>query len=519
MMNNESRISNSIRNMAVGVVGQAAGLVLSFVCRTVFINTLQAEYLGVTGLFSSILTVLSLAELGVGGAITYSLYKPLAEKDEDRIKALMGLYAKAYRMIACTVAILGLSLVPFLDCIIKDNANVPHLTLIYLMILSSSVISYFFAYKSSIIIADQQRYITTLYDYGFNMAQNILQSVMLVLTNNFLVYLAIQIICIFFNGFFISRQADRMYPFLKSGKKVQLDKASKKSLFKNIGAMMLHRVGTVVVLSTDNILIAIYVGIYWVGLYSNYTMIMGIINNFLSQIYASVSASIGHLNAKETRGKSYSLYNTVFLLNFWIFSFCAISFWVLFNPFITMWIGSQYLLTSNIVLLIVINFFVTGMRRAVLIFRETMGLFWHDRYKPLAESVINFAASIMLVREMGIAGVLLGTFISTMATCFWIEPYILYKHGFNKPVAIHFAKYALYSAIALAAALITELACSIFTTYTLPSIAGRAVFCLVIPNGIFMILFCKTKEYEYVYSLMRGLVLNIKQLFTPGIKL
>lgn len=511
-MNEESRIKNSIRNMVVGVGGKLFSMVFSFVGRTVFITILGAEYLGVTGLFTNILSMLSLAELGVGSAITYSLYKPLAEKDENKIKALMGLYAAAYRLIGFTVAVLGLSLVPFLGDIIKNKSNIPHLTIIYLMFLTNSVVSYFFAYKGSIIAADQRQYILTVWEYSFSFIQNVCQIVLLVITKDFLLYLAVQILCNFLYNFCIAKQADKIYPFLKNGKKVYLDKGSKNCIYKNIGAMMSHKMGGVIVFSTSNILIATFVGIYWVGLYSNYSMIIGIVNSFLGQIFSAINGSIGQLNAKETREKSYSVFCTAFFINFWIYGFCAISFWVLFNPFITMWIGSHYVMDKSIVLIIVLNFFITGMRKIVLTYKDTMGLFWNDRYKPLFEAGINLIVSIILVQEMGIVGVFLGAFISTMTTCFWVEPYILYKHGFKKSVRVHFLKYAMYTGITITVGFITELACSIFTAATFLNIAGRGIFCLLIPNAIFTILFFRTNEFKHVYGIVTGIARNCLQI-------
>jgi len=504
-MNHQSRTQNSIRNMLFSWGGQLFGVGLSFVGRTIFINILGAEYLGVNGLFSNILSMLSVAELGIGSAITYSLYQPLARKDENQMKALMGFYATAYRIIACIVAVLGLALVPFLEDIIKDKPAIPHLTIIYLMFLASSVISYFFTYKNTLIIADQKQYVITIYSYGFNLAQSIAQIIVLMVTGNFLWYLAIQMACVFLSNFFIAKKVDRVYPFLNDGPKVYLDKESKKSLFKNIAAMMLHKIGAVIVFSTDNILISMFVGVYWVGLYSNYIMIIGIVKNFINTIFSSITASVGQLNAKESSEKAYRVFTTAFFLNFWIYSFCAVSFWVLFNPFITMWIGSQYVMDKDIVLIMIANFFVTGMRGTVLTYRDTMGLFWQDRFKPLFECAINFIASVILVIKLGIIGVLLGTFISTMTTCFWVEPYILYKYGFKKNVRTHFGKYILYTVITIVTALLTEVACSVFTTYTFLSMAGRVAFCLLIPNSIIAMLFFRTKEFKHVYEIVSGL--------------
>lgn len=516
-MNCESRTNNSLRNMLYGMGGQLLGLLLSFISRTIFIQVLGVEYLGVNGLFSNILSMLSLTELGVGSAITYSMYKPLAQRDEYKIKALMGLYSTAYRVIGCVVAVLGVSIIPFLEAIIKDKADIPHvlpdLVLIYCLFLASSVSSYFFAHKSAILIADQKQYLTTIYTYGYNLAQNAVQILLLLATGDFLLYLIIQILARLLYNVSVSRQADKMYPFLKSRGKAELDTESKGEIAKNTGAMMFHKVGTFVVCGTDNILISMFAGVYWVGIYSNYNLILGIVENFISTIFSSLTASVGHLNTTESREKSYSVFKITFFINFWAYGFSTLSLWILLNPFITLWIGSQYVFSPYIVLIIVLNFFVTGMRQAVLTYKNTMGLFWHDRYKPLAEAVINLSVSLSLAPTYGIAGVLWGTFISSLTTCFWIEPFILYKHGFRRPLTPYFQQYLFYLCVAAAALALTELACTILPDDALLSVIGRMIFCLVIPNAVFSAIFYKTQEFDHVLGVVRTEVFGWWQCF------
>jgi len=508
-MENESRIKKSLRNIAFGLGGQLLSVLLSFACRTLFISLLGTAYLGVSGLFSNILSVLSLAELGVGSAITYSMYRPLAEKDNKQLHSLMHLYASIYRVIGCIVAVLGLLLIPFLDNIVKEHPNIDHLEIIYVMFLANSVVSYFFAYKATIIIADQKKYITAIYEYGFNILQYVVQMGVLFCTRNFLLYLFVQILCSFFYNYFISKQADKLYPFLKQNKPEKLDPATKKTIYKNIGAMVAHKIGGVVRISTDNILISMYVGVYWVGLYSNYSLIIDIVDKFLGQIFSAVSASIGNLNAQESKEKSYQVFTTAYFINFWLYGLSTVCFFVLFRPFITIWIGSQYTMADSVILIIVMNFYVVGMRKMVLAYRDSLGLFWNDRYKPVFEATINLGASLFLVQKIGITGVFWGTFISFMTTCFWIEPYILYKHGFKKKVWIHFAKYVIYAGITCLAVFLTQLACSIFTTYTLSNFVGRAIFCLLIPNIIFAVLFFKTKEFKNLYSIVSNVITSL----------
>ncbi|NRT70225.1 lipopolysaccharide biosynthesis protein [Clostridium beijerinckii] len=500
------RTENSIKNSVIGILGQVFNIILNFVSRTIFIFILGANYLGVNGLFTNILSILSLAELGIGSAIIYHMYKPLANKDEEKLKSLMHLYAKAYRYIGLVVAIVGLSIVPFLGTIIKDKPNVEHLTIIYLLFLANSVISYFFAYKTSIITADQKSYIISIKQQEYLMAQIIIQSVILLLTKNYMLYLSIQMICTFLLNLSISKKANLLYPFLKSKDVRPLGRENKKIIFKHVTAMMSHKVGAVVVNGTDNILISSFVGVYWVGLYSNYVMIITMLTKIIGQIFTAITASIGNLNAQENKEKSYDIYKKVFFVNFWIFGFCSICLIVLFNPFIELWVGSNYIMSTNIVLVIVINFYMGGMRQATTTYNSTLGLFWNNRFKPWVEAIINLVASIFLLRRFGIVGVFLGTFISTVATSLWVDSYVLYKHGFNEKLSKYFSKYFRYTFITIIAAGATQYISSLFVENTYLNFIFRLIDCLVVPNIVFVLGCFKMKEFDYAKNLILSIM-------------
>lgn len=505
------RTKNSIKNIIFGMVGQAISILLSFVSRTVFIYILGTNYLGVNGLFSNILSMLSLAELGVGSAIIYNMYKPLANKDEGKLKSLMQLYSRAYRIIGTIVAIIGISIVPFLDFIIKDKPNISNLTLIYLLFLLNSVTSYFFIYKSSIIIADQKNYIITIKQQVFNLIQVTLQIIVLLLTKSYILYLIIQIICNFMLNLSISKKADEIYPFLKEKNIEGLDKKSQKDILKHVTAMMSHKVGGVVVNGTDNILISSFVGVYWVGIYSNYILITGMINRFLSQIFSAITASVGNLNAKESKEKAYEVYEKLLFLNFWIYGFCSICLGVLVNPFITFWLGKQFLMTNTAVLVITINFYLMGMRQTTITFNSTLGLFWNDRFKPWIEAAINIIISIILLNKFGIIGVFLGTLISTVTTSVWVDPYILYKYGFNKSIALYFIRYIKYILVTAIGGIITQL-CVIMINYNgFIGLLIKGIICLIIPNIIFCIFFFYDKQFKNIKIIISQIVKERKK--------
>ncbi|MEG0496779.1 MAG: oligosaccharide flippase family protein [Carnobacterium sp.] len=506
------RTANSMKNVAVVLIGQVLNILLSFGARIVFVRILNAEYLGVNGLFTDVLSILSLAELGFGSAVIYGLYKPLALNDEKKIKALMNFYAFSYKVIGFTVLVLGLGLLPFLNIIIKDTPDISNLNFIYLLYLANSVVTYFYAYKRSLIIADQKNYIVTFYKSTFLFIATVVQVFVLLITKNFILYLAVRILFSFIENIFIARKANSLYPFLKEKNKEKLEIADRKDIFRNIKALMYHRIGSVAVEGTDNILISSIVGIVWVGLYSNYSLIIGAINSIMNQVFESVTASVGNLNALESKEKSFDIYKLMLFINFWIFGFCAISLWILLNPFITLWLGAKYVMSQWIVALIVVNFYVKGFRKTTLVFKDAYGLFWNDRYKPIAEASVNLIVSLILARYYGIAGILLGTFISSMTTVVWIEPLVVYKNGFKKSVGDYFKRFVSYALATLAAATLTSLISSFISEGLLLNFSLKVMVCIVVPNLFFLLIFSRTDEFKSVLEIIKVLIKRKKIL-------
>lgn len=502
------RVEKSVRNLTTALIGQACGILITFISRLVFIRVLGAEYLGVNGLFSNILSVLSLVEMGIGPAIIFSLYKPLASKDERPVKALMNFYARAYKVIGLLVMVLGLLVLPFLDILIKNKPNIGDLNYIYLLFLANSTISYFFAYKRSLIIADQNSYIATIYRYGFFFILNVLQIIILITTKNFMLYLAAQILITFLENYLVSRKAEKMYPFIRGKNNEKLDVEIRGTIFKNVRALIYHKIGGTLVLSTSNIIISAFLGVYWVGLYSNYFLITNSLNIVVGQFFSAVNASIGNLNAYEDQSRLNFIFRTLYFLTWWIYSFAAISLLVLINPFISLWLGSQYVFSESVVLIIVASFYAAGMRRIIQSFHDSMGLFWYDRYKPIIESAINLAAALVLVQRWGIAGVLLANLISTMTVCFWIEPYVLYKYGLKTSRRTYYVKYIWYTAITISIGFLIVCVCNIlFSNISLASFAGRIMVCLV--SNVFILVFHRTEEYKYLLGIAKGMVRKI----------
>ncbi len=493
------RSKNSVRNVSVSAVWQIISILLSFLCRTFFIQMLTDTYLGLSGLFSNVLYLLSVAELGIGTAISFSMYKPLTENNQKEIGALMALYRKTYHIIGVIVAVVGLALTPFIPAI-TGYPKVDHLLLYYLLYVFNSVITYFFSYWQTIILADEKAYICSVYQYAFAIAQNFVQIFIVLLTRNFLLYLLVQVACTFLMNFALALKAKKMYPYVKQYDKETLSDSVHSEIIKNIKAMFLHRIGGAVVNGTDNILIAIFKGLGSVAVNFNYTLIFSTINSVVTQIFASITGSVGNLGTLETKQKSYRVFQAINFAGFWMYSFCSVSLFCLLNPFMILWTRKNMVFPLLTVLVLVLNFYTTGMRQATLLFKNALGLFWYDRYKAIVEATVNLIASLLLAHWIGLPGIFLGTLISTMTVDFWVEPLVLFRHGFCQSTASYFKRYAGYTVLTFASGALTYYLCSFLGNSRLPSFVGKCFVCAIVPNLFYFIIFRRTREFQYLKS-------------------
>lgn len=499
-MNSESRTINSIRNSYINIISQILIILLNFISRSIFIKILSVDYLGVNGLFSNILTMLSLAELGVGSAIIYSMYKPIALNDKETIRALMQLYAKAYKIIAVFILIVGGLITPIIGIFINEGNNIPNLKLIYLLFLMNTVISYLFAYKKSMLSADQREYVNSQYRFTFNGMRFIFQMIFLILTHSYIIYLIIQILSTFLENYFISNKVNKMYPFLLNKNHVELSKEIKEEIFINIKSLMIYKIASVLLDGTDNLIIGKFLGSTAVGLLSNYTLIIGSITTIVSQFFNSLTASIGNMVASESLEKQEEIFNTLSFLSFWLYCFCSIALLILVNPFITLWIGEEYTLSNNILLLLTLNFYISGMLNVCWSFRTTMGLFRYGKWRPLISGVLNIILSIGMVHNLGIIGVLLGTTITRILINVIYDPYLIFKYGFKKSVLNYYLNYLAYLLLLGVISLIT----CIFTKYTKQiNILGfiyLSIKVAIIPNILIFIIFFKNKNLKFLVN-------------------
>lgn len=509
-MKQKSRTEYSMVNTSVALFAQVSAILMGFFTRVVFTRTLSEGYVGINGLFTDILNILSLSELGVGTAITYALYGPIARKDYEKQKILMRLFRLFYRVTAAIVLIAGLLLIPFLDILMKDRPDVDHLVLIYLLYLLNSVISYLLIYKKTLVDAHQMSYITVLYHNGFLVLQDICQIVILLCTKNFILFLMIAVFCTFLGNVCMSRKADKMFPYLKESCDGHLPKEEKQQIVRNVKAMMMHKIGTVVVSNTDNLLISSFVGVISAGIYSNYYLLIGSIRQILDQVLQGVAASVGNLGETEEKQKVERIFQEIFFGGYWLYGLAGICLLELLNPFVELAFGRKYLFDFPVVLILCINFFLNGTRKATLIFKESMGLFWYDRYKSIIEAFLNLITSILFVLHFGITGVFMGTITSTVLTSLWVEPYVLYKYRFQKSAAPFFLKYALNLIIMGIVWVITDLCCRQIDGMLIFQLIIRLGICAIIPNLLLWLLYKNSEEYKELEKIVKVILEKLK---------
>lgn len=506
-MATRSRTQNSILNIVTGLGGYVINTILGFVCRIVFIRCLTAEYLGISGLFTNILTMLSLAELGIGNAIVFALYKPLAIKDESKIASLMRYYAKAYRIIGIVVAIFGLCMIPFLGLVIKDPPNIKeNLYVIYLIYLFNTSSSYFFSYKSSLIMADQQNYIVTGLNYIITILQSIVQMIYLLLTKEYMGYLIIQTIGILSNNLIISYIANKKYPYIKSKDVSPLKQDEKKSLTSNIKALTIWKLSGLLVNNTDNIIITYFNGLATVGLSSNYTLLSNTLNTLLNQIFNGIGASVGNYNAVESRDKKIELFNFINLINFWLFGWATLGIVVLSSDIVEICFGKNYVLPFSIPCIVGLNFYMIGMQSAVWTYKNSMGLFRQGRYLLIVTAILNLVLSLALGKLWGLFGILFATTISRLLTNTWYDPYVVYKYGLEEDPKQYFKKYINLFLLLIITILGTLFLCSFINMPYIYKIIIKFLVCIIFPNIIFYIYFYRKKEFLYFKDFINKLI-------------
>ena len=505
------RTSNSIKNSITSFVGNSLSLIIAFISQAIFIRLLGVEYLGLNGLFSNILSMLCIFELGIGNAIVFNLYKPISENDEKKISALMWFYKKAYSIIIVLILFFGLILIPFLPFFINEINIDINVNIVYILFLISTISSYFMAYKRNLIIANQKNYIINLIHVIYIIFLNVLQLLIIFFYKNYYLYLVIKILCQLLENLLISLFADFKYKSILNLKDEKLDSKTEKDIFTRVRSLIFHKIGGVIIFGTDNILISSFLGIATVGLYTNYNTVANGLNTIFGQIISSVTSSVGNLLLCDDDNKKFEVFKKIRFLNFIVSTFTSICFLVIVQPFIKIWVGSKFLLPLGVVFVIVFNYFQKMQRQVYGTFKDSAGIWFEDRYVPIIESTLNIVFSILFLKLFGLSGVFMGTIISGLALWCYSYPKFVYKKLFKRSY-IDYAKETLsYIIIFSVLSLFTYYISSLFVFDNLwLKLIINCLIAVFIPSLVLFLIFKNTTEFKYYCNLLKNMLNKIK---------
>lgn len=514
------RTEKSIKNSVAAVVVNLSTMIIGFVAQAIFIRILGAEYLGLNGLFNNILSMLAIAELGIGNAIIFSLYKPLADNDKKAITALMNFYKKAYNIISLIVLILGLGIIPFLNFIVGEVSVDINIYIVYILYLMSSLASYFLTYKRSILYADQKKYIVNYTHTFYLLLLNITQLLVLYFTKNYYLYIIIiKIICQIIENVILNLTVNKQYPYLKKCTNDSISKETEKSIFKKIKGLFFHKVGNFFVWGTDNILLSYFFGVIQVGIYSNYSMIINSVSNLFQQFISASSASVGNLLVEKNITKTQNIFKKIYFLNYWMVVFASNCILIIIQPFIKIWVGEQYLLPIYIVIVLIISFYQKMMRVTYDTFKEGAGIWHEDRFMPIFESIFNIVFSIIFAKFFGIVGIFMGTIVSGFVLWFYSYPKFVFKRILNLSVE-EYAKINIKYFIIFV--LITSISYFISTLYSSNIIIVKLIYnlliSLAIPNLLMILVFFKDENFKYFIEMLKKNINKVKKIVIKEVK-
>ena len=459
-MEGKGRFHNSARNSSVALAGQAVNLFVGFILRTIFIYKLGQVYLGVNGVMESFLALLSVTELGIGTSVAFILYKPVDEGDEERIGRLMAFYRRAYHMIGFITLAASAVMFPFMRFFTRSAEDVPHMSLIYILFVASTVLSYFFSYKRTLLSAYQQNHINTLTEDILGLVKHALQAVALLVFSSYIGFLLAMLVCTLASNIIISYICDKKYGFIKKYKNEKIYPEDEKLLKKSVVSLLYQKIGAKLVMGTDNLMIS-YVSIAVMGIYSNYTMVINTITKVIYTVTQAIMGSVGNLMVQKDKEHKYAVYEEIVFVEFCFYFFVSVVLSGTLEKFIGVWVGKDWVLSPAVTFAVILNFFLMGMRQPNVLVIEVAGLFNKMRMKAVAEVIVNLVVSLvfLLVLKMGIYGVLFGTTVSMTSVCIWWEINAVHKFAFKKETGRYYLNYFLYLAVCAAGCFMAYFIC------------------------------------------------------------
>ncbi|WP_138302903.1 MULTISPECIES: hypothetical protein [Eubacteriales] len=504
-----SNFSKSVKNIVWTSICQITTLLMSFISRSIFIHFLSAEYLGVNGLFSNILTLLSFSELGIGNVIIYTLYEPIKTNNYQKINALLTLYKKAYRIIASVMLGAGILITPFIEYLIKDKPTISEdIHLLFLLYLGNTVVSYLCTYKKSMLLADQKAYINNLVTNIAQITLMIVQCIVLYLTHSFILYLVCQIICTFLINVILTIIVNKQYPHILSSSGAPLSKEEKHSIFINIKALAISKISGVVANGTANIIISKMFGLISVGLTANYTMVTNSVNNIFYNALTSISSSIGNFNVDSNVEAKRRIFDELFMAVYLLYSFVCVCLTVLLQPFIVQWLGQSYLMSFFTVVALVLSIYVGGINYPIYAFRTTHGYFREVQYTYMISAIMNIILAMFFGKAMGVGGVFFAISFSKLFITEVADSYYTYKKILRRKHVYYLYRYLIFFALLVVNTIICFGGVSLISLSGWIGVFVKGAVCAILNILVNIVFFAHRWEFKDLVARYKKLVLS-----------
>jgi O-antigen/teichoic acid export membrane protein len=493
-----SRTKNATRNIIWGLVEKTISLLCPFILRTIIIYYLGKNYLGLNSLFSSILQVLSLAELGFNMAIIYCLYKPLANEDTKGICALLNLYRKIYRVVGIVILSVGLSLIPFLKYLIKGGCpEQMNVYVMYILYLCNTVFSYFFyGYKQALLIAAQRNDLLSKRATVVKLVAFIAQVVLIVLTRNYYFYIIVTTLSTIANNLLNAVITNKIFPNYKC--KGQVSSQQRKDIFKNCLSLLGMRISTVVVDSASSLILSAFIGLTAVAVWGNYIYIMQSIIAIITIFFSSLTAGIGNSLALESVDKNYKDFEKITFVNKWIAGVCSICFLCLYTPFMSVWMSgdSEMIYSIGMVVLFSLYFYINQMRKVILVYKDAAGVWRQDKWRPIVVAIVDIILSVILVNLLGSYGVIIAMIIALLISTPW-ETWSVFRFVFKLKSKNYYLECILHLMITICIGVATWLICSLIKFSGIWLVLICAIISFIIPNICYYFVYRNKKEFRY----------------------
>ncbi|WP_455674257.1 lipopolysaccharide biosynthesis protein [Phocaeicola sp.] len=509
-----SRTQHTAKNSLWGIASRMVSIFAPFIIRTIIIKELGANYLGLSGLYVSILQVLNMAELGISSAIIFSLYRPLAEKDKVTVCALMALYRKLYRYIGLGILVLGLCVTPFLSFFIKsDVPNDINIYVLFFLYLANASVSYLlYAYKSSLLTADQRSDVVSKIFMAVMILQYILQIVVLMVFRNYYVYYILTPFCTCLYNICLARTVDRIYPEYKASGALPIHVVV--DFKQRVKGVLIGKICMVSRNAISSILLSAMMGLVTVAIYSNYFLIITSLSSFTTVFTTAMSASVGNSMVTETEEKNYRDFQKFTFIYAWITGVISICLLCLYQPFMNLWVGKEFMFPFHVVIAFVIYFFILTSGDIKSVYMNAKGLWWENRYRTILESVFNLVFSYVFIKHIGVLGAVVGPLLSLFVFNFGMSTTIMYKYCFpNFQLFDFFRQYSLYMIVTVVIGLLTYSLIqnlSFTATFSWMQLVIAGVFCVIMPNGLYLLVFKYNRLYPEAKLFITQLLIKNK---------